>query len=180
MLRQEADLAPLFIDFPGLDKTQPGSESGGHPARDMKVWDPSTGWLSIYCAPRWIIKWCARPLPMPLIPISSFSTCTRADPSVPPDRSSQAAHSMNPMCPLYEVDLEKANELLDKAGFTRQSDGTRFSLTLDYIPIIPTQQHDVAFYISTSTGKDRHRSRGAYLGSISRNGPNRLAIGILI
>ena len=54
---------------------------------------------------------------------------------------------MNRMSRVYEVDLEKANELLDKAGLCAQTDGTRFSLTLDYIPIVPSQQHDVALYL---------------------------------
>jgi peptide/nickel transport system substrate-binding protein len=33
----------------------------------------------------------------------------------------------------YDVDLDKANALLDEAGFPKGSDGTRFSLTLDYV-----------------------------------------------
>lgn len=35
---------------------------------------------------------------------------------------------------LYPLDLGLANRLLDEAGHRRQADGTRFSLTLDWIP----------------------------------------------
>jgi len=47
----------------------------------------------------------------------------------------------------YDVDLAKANRLLDEAGYTVKSDGTRFSLTLDHFPVIPSQHRDVALYI---------------------------------
>ncbi len=36
--------------------------------------------------------------------------------------------------PRYEYNPGKANQLLDEAGFQRGADGTRFSLTLDWIP----------------------------------------------
>lgn len=36
--------------------------------------------------------------------------------------------------PTYEYDLDKANSLLDEAGFPRGSDGVRFSVTHDYMP----------------------------------------------
>ena len=32
----------------------------------------------------------------------------------------------------YDLDLDKANRLLDEAGYPRKSDGTRFKLTVDY------------------------------------------------
>ncbi len=32
----------------------------------------------------------------------------------------------------YDVDLDKANQILDEAGYERGSDGTRFALTVDY------------------------------------------------
>ena len=53
----------------------------------------------------------------------------------------------DPSIPAYDVDLAKANELLDAAGYPIKSDGTRFSLTLDYIPVVPSQQRDVALYL---------------------------------
>jgi peptide/nickel transport system substrate-binding protein len=49
--------------------------------------------------------------------------------------------------PSYGADLDKAERLLDEAGYTLQPDGTRFSVTLDYIPVIPSQQRDVALYL---------------------------------
>ncbi len=53
----------------------------------------------------------------------------------------------DPNVPTYTVDLDKANQLLDEAGHPIGSDGTRFSLSLDYIPVIPSQQRDVALYL---------------------------------
>ncbi|MGD2206445.1 MAG: ABC transporter substrate-binding protein [Anaerolineae bacterium] len=47
----------------------------------------------------------------------------------------------------YDLDLAKANQLLDEAGYPIHSDGVRFSLTLDYLPVIPSQQRDVALYL---------------------------------
>jgi peptide/nickel transport system substrate-binding protein len=53
--------------------------------------------------------------------------------------SQEAKTGIHPGSPLYnenveayEVDLEKANALLDEAGYEREADGTRFSLTIDY------------------------------------------------
>jgi peptide/nickel transport system substrate-binding protein len=36
--------------------------------------------------------------------------------------------------PQYELNMNKANQLLDEAGFKRKADGTRFSLNIDWIP----------------------------------------------
>lgn len=44
----------------------------------------------------------------------------------------------------YEVDLDRANALLDEAGHERGSDGNRFSMTIDYIPGWPDQQRNAA------------------------------------
>lgn len=44
----------------------------------------------------------------------------------------------------YEVDLDRANALLDEAGHERGADGSRFSLTIDYIPGWPDQQRNAA------------------------------------
>ncbi|MBW2062979.1 MAG: ABC transporter substrate-binding protein, partial [Deltaproteobacteria bacterium] len=48
---------------------------------------------------------------------------------------------------MYDVDLEKANKLLDEAGYPRQADGVRFSATLDWIPGTPDDQQIVAEYL---------------------------------
>ena len=47
---------------------------------------------------------------------------------------------------MYEFNLEKANQLLDEAGYKANSDGIRFSATLDYEPGLPEQQKLVAEY----------------------------------
>ena len=38
----------------------------------------------------------------------------------------------------YDVDVDRANALLDEAGHARDGDGTRFGLSIDYIPGIPS------------------------------------------
>ncbi|HXZ37530.1 MAG TPA: ABC transporter substrate-binding protein [Thermodesulfobacteriota bacterium] len=45
----------------------------------------------------------------------------------------------NGKLPQYELNLNKANQLLDEAGFKRKTDGMRFSLNVDWIPT-PTNQ----------------------------------------
>jgi hypothetical protein len=67
--------------------------------------------------------------------------------------------------PAYQVDLDRAKKLLDEAGYPIQPDGTRFSLTLDYIPVIPGQQRDVALYLERQLARigirvDVRRSAG--------------------
>ncbi len=68
--------------------------------------------------------------------------------------SNRANSPIYPDSPFFKPDLpdyahnpDKAAELLDQAGYTLGGDGYRFSLTLDYIPVLPNQQHDVAYYI---------------------------------
>ncbi|HTV90697.1 MAG TPA: ABC transporter substrate-binding protein [Stellaceae bacterium] len=47
----------------------------------------------------------------------------------------------------YALDLDNANRLLDAAGLKRDADGTRFGLTVDYIPGPSVQQQGVAQYL---------------------------------
>ena len=58
-----------------------------------------------------------------------------------------------PKVRIYDLDLARASDLLDKAGHPINSNGARFSLTLDYIPASPNQQHDIAFYIKRQLSK---------------------------
>lgn len=53
------------------------------------------------------------------------------------------APNVNP----YKVDLEKSKQLLDEAGYKVGSDGTRFSLTVDYYPGYDEQQKLIADYL---------------------------------
>ena len=69
-------------------------------------------------------------------------------------RSRRASSPISPDSPFYEpgvrtyeLDLDKARQLLDEAGYPIEADGTRFSLTLDHIPVLPSQQRDVALYL---------------------------------
>ena len=44
----------------------------------------------------------------------------------------------------YEHNIERANALLDEAGYERGADGVRFELSIDYIPGYPDQQRAAA------------------------------------
>ena len=54
---------------------------------------------------------------------------------------------------LYDVNLDKANALLDEAGFPKKDNGMRFGLTIDYIPGIPEQQKNIAEYLKSQLKK---------------------------
>ncbi|MDN6887529.1 ABC transporter substrate-binding protein [Variovorax sp. CAN2819] len=47
----------------------------------------------------------------------------------------------------YPLDLKKAGEMLDAAGYKAGSGGERFKLTIDYLPGVDDQQKNVAEYI---------------------------------
>jgi peptide/nickel transport system substrate-binding protein len=47
----------------------------------------------------------------------------------------------------YKYDLAKAQGLLDAAGYPKQADGARFTLTIDYIPGADEQQRNIAEYL---------------------------------
>ena len=47
----------------------------------------------------------------------------------------------------YKYDLAKSQELLDAAGYPKKPDGSRMTLTIDYIPGSDEQQRNVAEYL---------------------------------
>ena len=53
----------------------------------------------------------------------------------------------------YDVDLDKANALLDEAGIKAGDDGTRAKITVDYIPGPAEQQKNVAEYLKSQLKK---------------------------
>ncbi|KAA0910542.1 ABC transporter substrate-binding protein [Pusillimonas sp. ANT_WB101] len=53
----------------------------------------------------------------------------------------------------YGLDLDKANKLLDEAGYPKKDDGTRFDITLDYIPTGPDTSKTVAEYLRPQLAK---------------------------
>lgn len=53
----------------------------------------------------------------------------------------------NPNQNKYEFDLEKANQLLDEAGYPKNAEGVRFELTMDYFPGGVDQTKNVAEYL---------------------------------
>jgi peptide/nickel transport system substrate-binding protein len=150
--RQEAQLAPGFIDFPGLDRlsadpnlivTQQGYEGLGAinwlafnllhpPLNDKSVRQAIAYAINLDFIIQYLHQGRSQRATGPIIPSSPF---------------------YEPDVPRYAVDLEKARQLLDQAGYTPGADGTRFTLTLDYIPAVPSQQHDVALYIQYQLAK---------------------------
>ncbi|WP_439646369.1 ABC transporter substrate-binding protein [Sneathiella glossodoripedis] len=53
----------------------------------------------------------------------------------------------------FELDIEKANKLLDEAGYKPGEDGMRFKLKLDYIPGAAEMQKSVAEYLKPQLKK---------------------------
>ena len=53
----------------------------------------------------------------------------------------------------YTFDLAKSNSLLDETGYTVKSDGMRFSLNLDYAPVLPSQQQNIGLYLKRQLRK---------------------------
>lgn len=54
---------------------------------------------------------------------------------------------LEPDVETYKLDLAKAASLLDGAGYPKKADGTRLSLTIDYLPGVDEQQRNVAEYL---------------------------------
>lgn len=48
---------------------------------------------------------------------------------------------------MYKLDLAKSQKLLDEAGYPKKADGSRMTLTIDYIPGDEEQQRNVAEYL---------------------------------
>lgn len=55
----------------------------------------------------------------------------------------------NPDMPGYDIDLERANALLDEAGHPRGADGTRFALTMETVPGRDAAMGNVPEYLRT-------------------------------
>ncbi|WP_342077008.1 ABC transporter substrate-binding protein [Yoonia sp. SS1-5] len=53
----------------------------------------------------------------------------------------------------YEFDLEKAEALLDEAGYPRGDDGVRFRTTIDYLPGLPDSGRSIAEYVKPALKK---------------------------
>jgi peptide/nickel transport system substrate-binding protein len=146
MERQEAHLMPVFTDLAGLDRlggnehlviTQRGYEGIGpinwlafnllhKPLDDKRVRQA----IAYAIDPEFITEHLHR------------GRTRRATGPISPDSPFYEASVRT-----YEVDLARANKLLDEAGYPIDSGGTRFALTLDYMPVIPSQQRDVALYL---------------------------------
>jgi peptide/nickel transport system substrate-binding protein len=53
----------------------------------------------------------------------------------------------------YDLDLEKANKLLDEAGYAKKANGIRFSANLDWLPGVPDDQQIIAEYLKPQLRK---------------------------
>ncbi len=150
--RQEAHLVPLFLDLEALEKlaksehlivTSKGYEGIGainwlafnllrKPLDDKRVRQAIAYAIDIDFIIRYLHRGRSRRAPSPISPDSPFYDAT---------------------VPMYRGDLEKARTLLDQSGYPIDRDGKRFSLTLDYIPVVPSQQKNVALYIKRQLSK---------------------------
>jgi peptide/nickel transport system substrate-binding protein len=59
----------------------------------------------------------------------------------------------NENIPAYDVDIDKANALLDEAGLAADGNGVRATMTVDYIPGSNEQQQSVAEYLKSQLKK---------------------------
>lgn len=71
-----------------------------------------------------------------------------AQPAVSPIVPSSAF--FDPKVERYAFDVKKAEQLLDEAGHKKGADGTRMSLTIDYIPGDNDQQRNMAEYLRSA------------------------------
>jgi len=65
----------------------------------------------------------------------------------------QSSPFYNPNVERYDLNLNKANTLLDEAGYPKKGDGIRFSLTVDSIPGQLEQQKNLAEYLKPQLKK---------------------------
>ncbi len=146
MERQEAHLMPLIVDPEVIDRlgrsehlvvTQQGHEALGpinwlafnllrEPLNDKRVRQAIAYAIDPDFVTGYLHRGLSRRATGPISPDSPF---------------------YDSAVPAYNLDLIKAGDLLDEAGYPANPDGIRFSLTLDYIPLIPSQQQDVALYL---------------------------------
>ena len=149
--RQSVHLTGSFIDFPGLERldkaehlvlTRQGYEAIGplnwlafnllrEPLNDVRVRQGIAHTIDLDFITQYLHQGRSQRAPGPIAPDSLFYQTGLTD---------------------YTYDPDKAAQLFDQAGYPLR-DGTRFTLTLDYIPIIPNQQHDVAYYIQYQLNK---------------------------
>ncbi|MBC8505712.1 MAG: ABC transporter substrate-binding protein [Anaerolineales bacterium] len=146
LTRQDAQITSPYLNLDGLDQlkklgyfevTQQGYEGIGainwlafnllrEPLHDVRVRQAIAYAIDLDFVTQYLHQDLSIRAPSPIIPESPF---------------------FEPDLPKFVYDPQKAADLLDQAGYPLSDDGVRFSLTLDYIPVLPTQQHDVAHYI---------------------------------
>ena len=152
MERQEAHLLSLFADFAGLDRLSSKPYLAVTP-RGAEGLGPLV-WLAFNLQHK---------------PLDDKRVRQAIAYAVDPNFITQYLHqgktqrAISPIAPSspffaagvhkYDLDLDKATKLLDAAGYPLKPDGTRFGLTLDYIPVIPTQQRDIALYLERQLAK---------------------------
>jgi len=146
LVRQNAQIASPFLNLDGLEKlrdldyyelTQQGYEGIGainwlafnhlrEPLNDVRVRQAIAYAIDLDFITQYLHQDLSKRAYSPIIPTNPFFE-----------------HDL----PIYAYDPQKAADLLDQAGYALSGNGIRFSLTLDFIPVLPTQQHDVAYFI---------------------------------
>jgi peptide/nickel transport system substrate-binding protein len=152
MERQDAHILPLFIDLEGLERLGKKEHIVITPAGHEGL--GAMNWLAFNLLRKPLDDKRVRQAIAYVIDAAFINKFMNRG------RSVRATGPISPFSPFYEpkvaiydLDPAKAAALLDKAGLPVKPDGTRFSLTLDYIPVVPSQQHDIAFYIKRQLSK---------------------------
>ena len=149
---QDAHIVPLFLDLDGIDRLKKNEHIVTTPKGHEGI--GAMNWLAFNLLHKpFDDKRVRQAIAYAIDPEFINEFMNRG-------RSVRATGPISPYIPFYEpkvqiydLDLAKAGELLDSAGLTMKPNGMRFSLTLDFIPVIPSQQHDIAFYIKRQLSK---------------------------
>jgi len=152
MERQEVHMLPGLTDFDGIDRlsskpyisvTSHGFEAVGplirldfnllrKPLNDKRVRQAIAYAMDLDFITQYLHQGRSERAPGPIVPASPFYS----------DKVRK-----------YTLDLDKASQLLDAAGYPLKPGGTRLTITLDYLPAMPSQQEDVALYLRRQLAK---------------------------
>ena len=150
--QQDAHILPVFIDLEGIDRLNKNEQLVVSPKGYEAI--GAINWLAFNLLRKPLDdKRVRQAIAYAIDPefINQFMNRGRSVRATGPISSLSPFYE--PKVKIYDLDLAKSGDLLDKAGLPITSTGTRFALTLDYIPIIPSQQHDIAFYIKRQLSK---------------------------
>jgi len=152
MERQEAHLLPLFSNLDGLDRLSQSEQLVVTPRGHGGI--GSINWLAFNLLRKPLDDKRVRQAIAYMIDPEFIAKYMNRG------RSKRAISPISPYSPFYDdgvqtydFDPAKARSLLDEAGYSVKSNGSRFSLILDHIPLIHSQQRDIALYIKRQLSK---------------------------